>query len=160
MEARSFEEDLLPEEEERERSLILFRVGGDWFALPIEEVKEIHPLGRVTRIPNTPRGVIGIMNLRGRILTLYDLQTSLGGAKGPKGEEAHVIVLDLDPELDVGIAVDKIAAVRAAPSGELEVPLGSPSLPVPSLRGIAHVDEVAAGILDLRRLFPQIIEQG
>ncbi|MBI3990139.1 MAG: chemotaxis protein CheW [candidate division NC10 bacterium] len=160
MEARGIEEDLLLQEEERESSLILFKVGGEWFALPIEGVKEIHPLGRVTRIPNAPHGVIGIMNLRGRILTLYDLQTSLGGAKGPKGEEAHVIVLDLDPELDVGIMVDKVAAVRTAPSGELEAPLGSTSLPGAPLVGIAQMDEVAAGILDLRRLFSQIIERG
>lgn len=160
VEVRGFKGDLLSEGREQERRFILFRVRGEWFALPVTEVKEIHPLGRVTRIPNAPHGVIGIMNLRGRVLTLYDLQAFLVGTANPPGQEAYVIVLDLDPELDVGIVVDEVAAVRAVPSGELEAPLGSLSLPAASLRGVAPVDEVAAGILDLRRLFPHIVEQG
>jgi len=160
VEVRGFEGDLLSEGGEQERRFILFKVRGEWFALPVMEVKEIHPLGRVTRIPNAPHGVIGIMNLRGRVLTLYDLQASLGGTASPPGQEAYVIVLDLDPELDVGIVVDEIPAVRAAPSGELEAPLGSLSLPGASLKGVAHVDGVTAGVLDLRRLFPHIVEQG
>lgn len=160
VEVRCFEGDLLPEGWEQERRFILFKVRGEWFALPVTEVKEIHPVGRITRIPNAPPGVIGIMNLRGRVLTLYDLRAFLVGTASLPVQGTYVIVLDLDPELDVGIVVDEVPTVRAAPSGELEAPLGSLSLPAASLRGVAHLGEVAAGILDLRRLFPHIVEQG
>lgn len=137
--------------------LILFSVGGEWFALPIEEVKEIHPLGRITRVPNAPRGVLGITNLRGKVLTLCDLQACRGAPVGPKGEGAQVIVLDLDPELDVGIVVDGIGSIRAVPSEGLEAPFSSQSSSTAPLKGIVHVEEEAAGLLDLKRLFAQVI---
>ncbi|MEK7205464.1 MAG: chemotaxis protein CheW, partial [candidate division NC10 bacterium] len=69
------------------RRLILFQACDEWFGLPIEWVREIHPLDRLTRVPNAPAEILGILNLRGRVLTLLDL----GGCPGiPPGTRPNI----------------------------------------------------------------------
>ncbi|HYL81910.1 MAG TPA: chemotaxis protein CheW, partial [Candidatus Acidoferrum sp.] len=84
---------------------VLFQSCDEWFGLPIQSVREIHPLERVTRVPNAPKEILGILNLRGRILALFELGRCLGIPKGV-GVNTHAVVLDIgDPELQVGFAV-------------------------------------------------------
>lgn len=144
------------------RRLVLFRACDEWFALRIEEVREIQPLGRVTRVPNAPPEVLGIMNLRGRVLTLYDLGLCLaadGGARGG-GAPASVVVLDLhDPELEVGIAVQAIAQVKEVPARDLEAAAGARGIDSRggSLSALLEVDGRVVGLLDLGRIFGRLI---
>lgn len=159
----SFEEALeaIPEETEKEERLLPFRIAGEWFALRIEEVKEIVPLGRITRVPNVHAGVAGIMNLRGKIIVLYDIRVILGLEGRPNKRDSHVLILDLgDPELEVGILSEEISQIREVSRASLEE---APSLierdqPWSSnIRSIAYLNGKAINILDLRRTFLPLI---
>lgn len=135
---------------DRGRLLLLFKSGGEWFGLPIEEVEEVQPLSKITRIPHASGEVLGIMNLRGKVLTLYDLLALLQAPRRPPQEGDQVIVLNLDPELIVGIVVEGIGQVKEVPLDALE----SPFQPRPGpLKGTLDVDGIAVGILDLGKLF-------
>ena len=65
--------DLAESAPEEVRRVILFQACDEWFALPIGYVREVQPLERVTRVPNAPRAVLGILNIRGRVVGLLDL---------------------------------------------------------------------------------------
>lgn len=132
------------------RLLLLFRAGGEWFGLPIEEVKEVQPLSKITRIPHAPGEILGIMNLRGKVLTLYDLLALLQAPGRTVQEGDQVIVLSLDPELVMGIVVERIGQVKEVPFDALESPFQSRPGP---LKGTLDVDGIAVGILDLKKLF-------
>lgn len=136
------------------RLILLFRSGGEWFGLPIEEVKEVQPLSKITRVPNTPEEVLGIMNLRGKVLTLYDPLVLLQAPRRTVQEGDQVIVLDLAPELIVGIIVEGIGQVTEVPLASLESPLQSSLGP---LKGTLDVDGIAVGILDRRKLFADLV---
>lgn len=142
-------EEAAPEEVRR---VILFRACDEWFALPIVYVREVQPLERVTRVPNAPRAVRGILNIRGRVLTLFGLAECL---EIPAGSTpcTHVVVLDLgEPELRMGVAVQAIGGVRRIPVSAVEPPPprdGGPDC----LEGVFEVDGNVVGLLDLARLF-------
>jgi len=149
---RERETDEAPEELRR---LIVFRACDEWFGLPIEWVREIQPLERVTRVPNAPAEILGVLNLRGRILTLFDLAGCLGIPPGTQ-PSTHAVVLDFaDPELSVGIAVQRIAQVRELPASvvhpaERETPAGG-------LEGVFEMGGQVVSLLDLGRVFTRVL---
>jgi len=143
----AWESDEAPEELRR---LILFQACDEWFALPIAWVREIQPLEGVTRVPNAPPEVLGIMNLRGRILTLFDLATGLGIPPGTR-PPTHAVVLDFsDPDLHIALAAQRIAQVREVPAATVEAAARDG---VGALEGILGLDGRVVGLLDLGRVF-------
>jgi purine-binding chemotaxis protein CheW len=69
---------------------VVFRVGGLVCALPAGEVREILPAGPATRIPGAPEAVQGLVNVRGRLVTVVDAHAVLGQL--PSGESALLLV--------------------------------------------------------------------
>jgi purine-binding chemotaxis protein CheW len=99
------------------RRALLFRAAGEWFGLALERVREVCPVAPVTRVPRAPAAVLGVMNLRGRVITLLDLACCLGLTGRPEGR-GHVVVLDLeDPDLAVGLVADRLDQVVEVPGG-------------------------------------------
>jgi purine-binding chemotaxis protein CheW len=149
----AWEPDEAPEELRR---LILFQACDEWFALPIAWVREIQPLEGVTRVPNAPAEILGIMNLRGRILTLFNLATALGIPSGTR-PATHAVVLDLsDPDLHIGLAAQRIAQVREVPVLTVEAASRDG---VGALEGILGVEGQAVGLLDPARVFARYLSE-
>jgi purine-binding chemotaxis protein CheW len=151
---REREADEAPEELRR---LIVFRACDDLFSLPIEWVREVQPLERVTRVPNAPAGILGTLNLRGRVLTLFDLAGCLGIPRGTR-PSTHVVVLDFaDPELSVGIAVQRIAQVREVPASAVQP--AAREMGAGGLEGVFELDGQVVGLLDLSRVFARVLPE-
>ncbi|GIM45726.1 chemotaxis protein CheW [Collibacillus ludicampi] len=58
--------------------LVLFEVGNETYALPIEKVRSIETVQPIRPVPLSPQHVLGVMNLRGVVITVMDLRTMLG----------------------------------------------------------------------------------
>lgn len=153
-------EEAAEEAPEELRRLILFQACDEWFSLPIEWVREIQPLERITRVPNAPAEVLGIMNLRGRVLTLFELAGCLGIASGTR-PNTHAVVLDFaDQDVHVAMAVQRIAQVRGIPASAVEPPPPREG-GAGALEGIFELEGQVVGLLDLGRLFARsLVEWG
>ena len=157
--------DLVPIGREREadeapeelRRLIVFQACDEWFSLPIEWVREIQPLQRVTRVPNAPPEVVGVVNLRGRILTLFDLAGCL--VIPPGGQpNMHVVVLDLsDLDLCVGIVAQHIARVREVAASVVDSTAGD--MGAGGMEGVFEMGGQVVGLLDLSRVFARALQE-
>lgn len=100
-------------ERERLEHLITFRLQREWFALRVEEIREVVQRAPLTAVPNAPEHILGIMNLRGKVLTVFDLDSLLGLSSPLEKERSQVLVLSLpDPEIDLGFLVDQVAQIR------------------------------------------------
>ena len=148
------ETDEAPEELRR---LILFQACDEWFGLPLEWVREIQPLEGVTRVPNAPAEILGILNLRGRVLTLFDLAGCLGIPPGIQPNTRAVVLDFADPEINVGLAAQQIAQVRGVPVSALEPPPREGSLGV--LEGVFELEGKVVGVLDLTRVFARALPE-
>lgn len=90
---------------------LCFGLGEEEFAIPLLTVKEVMAMPEVTPIPQTPAHFLGIVNLRGSVISVMDLRLKLG-IKPSKSEETTVVILDLG-EMHMGIAVDRVNSVQA-----------------------------------------------
>lgn len=88
---------------------IRFSLGKEEYAIPLLKVREVIALPDVTPIPQSPSYFLGIMNLRGQVITVIDLNLKLGIEPSEHSEKV-VIVTDLG-QICVGIVVDSINSV-------------------------------------------------
>ena len=88
-----------------------FTLGTEEYAIPLLSVREVIAVPEITPIPYTPSHFLGIMNLRGQVISIIDLRKKLAIAPQAKSETA-VIICDLSP-LCLGVVVDSINSVLA-----------------------------------------------
>src|SRR3954468_20460028 len=61
-------------EPERAQSYVIFRLGGEGYALEVMRVQEVLDVGTLTHVPGGPKSLRGILNLRGHVVPVYDLR--------------------------------------------------------------------------------------
>jgi purine-binding chemotaxis protein CheW len=124
-----------------ERQLVSFTVANEEYAIPIENIHEIVQIPEhITKVPNSEQSIIGIMNLRDRILPLASLRRLLGLPEQQLNEQSRIVVLSMG-NLSVGIVVDSVKEVLRVSESVIE--------PVPS---ILLKDEKKSEISEICRL--------
>jgi purine-binding chemotaxis protein CheW len=119
---------------------VVFRVGGERFALPLGAVREVVvPQPPFARVPRVSEAVRGVMNLRGRVLPVVDLAPLVGLAPQPLvGGQGHVLVLEREKR-SLGFLIGQVMGVE---------PIVLPSLGDDRvLRGVVSVKGVAVSVL-------------
>jgi purine-binding chemotaxis protein CheW len=120
---RSFEkteEEKAIKEAKEERQFVSFLVAGEEYAIPIESVQEIVLVPEhITKVPNSESTILGIMNLRNKVLPLASLRRLFGFPEESLTEQSRVVVLSLG-ELSVGIVVDNVREVLRVPEALIE----------------------------------------
>jgi purine-binding chemotaxis protein CheW len=102
-----------------------FNLGDERFAIPLLTVKEVIAVPETTKVPFTPDYFLGVMNLRGQVLSVIDLRRRLGITAKAASSETAVIITDLG-FTHLGVVVDSINRVLAvegtdfAPPPEIE----------------------------------------
>lgn len=98
---------------------VTFQVAGETFAFPVELVQEILRVGTITRVPDAPYPVRGIVNVRGRVIPVVDLRLRLGLAAGDPGPAARVLIATLRGRV-IGLLVDAVAQVERVDRAQVE----------------------------------------
>jgi purine-binding chemotaxis protein CheW len=101
------------------RRLLLFRSAGQVFAVDADTAREILPVRPATRIPGAAPAVLGLVNVRGLLVTVIDAAIAMGavGAAPPGG--GAVLLLDVGAHR-VGLAVDEVLDLVAVDDAELD----------------------------------------
>lgn len=105
-------------EPEVEKRFLAFRLEGETFAVPVEIVREVLRVPPVTPVPRGPEHLLGVMNLRGQVVPVYDIKPRLQLKRTPMTcddvarapRDARFVVLN-DAEGDLCIWVDKVEDV-------------------------------------------------
>jgi purine-binding chemotaxis protein CheW len=101
---------------------IEFGLGEERFGIDVLTVQEILLPGElgVTPIPNAPPSLLGVINLRGKIIPCVDLRTRIGLPSRPFDDKTRVVMLKVDTTRIVGVVVDYLTEVREIPSERIE----------------------------------------
>ncbi len=105
------------EEEGEQIELVLVRLGREVYGLDAGFVLDIRPAGQITRVPRVPDWVAGVVNLRGRILSVLDLSRFFGLPE--EGDAGHLVVVET-PEMEIALLVDDVLAVEALPASKIQ----------------------------------------
>lgn len=109
-------------------SYVAFILGGEGYAVPVDRVREVLDEGALTAVPGGSAWLVGLCNLRGRVVPVWDLRGPFGLEQRPR--ETTPCVLMVEPEAAAGprlagLLVDRVSDVLDVPAGEVE--------PAPSL---------------------------
>ncbi|MCX8006538.1 MAG: chemotaxis protein CheW [Coriobacteriia bacterium] len=115
------------EEVAETRRLMLFRLGDETYAVGVEDVREIVSGFSVTRIPCVPAHVLGVINVRGEIVSVIDLAAVLNpgaAGQGVDSEDGSGIIVRSE-DVTAMLVVDEIGDIIEVPAASVEPPLSS-----------------------------------
>ena len=117
-----------------------FLICGDIFAVNVSMVLEVLQQQKITKVPNAPGYIKGIINFRGEVVPVFETRDKFGFTARSADDSYVIIVLDLSTEKDVfriGAIVDKVENVMAIPDNEIKpVPAMSKDFNSDFLEGI------------------------
>lgn len=155
---QSSNSDIITERREKQEGahtaqLIVFRLGGEEYALEIAQIKEVVPTPSIAKVPLTPVYVEGVANIRGNILAIVNLEKkfNLPPSNEYKGRQTYTLVIESE-EVQIGFLVHEVPNTLSIPIKEID---DSPALIQDSaqdshyIKGIAKVDNRLIIILDL-----------
>lgn len=125
-----------------DRQFVSFELAGEMFAVPMGPVQEIIRLPEVAQLPLAPAALLGLANLRGRVLPLMSLRRLLGLPDQDHGDSARALVIHCGQAL--GFLVDRVCSVLQVEDEQLE--------PARALGHVLHAESLAGLI---RRPNPQ-----
>lgn len=138
------------------RQYLSFLLGGEEYAVDILRVREIRGWEGATPVPNMPRYIKGMINLRGAIVPIVDLRERFSLEHAPYGPTTVVIVLQVvtgEKERTMGIVVDAVSEVHDIPDAELRsAPDFGGAVDTAFVRGLSTVDGKMVIILDIDEL--------
>jgi purine-binding chemotaxis protein CheW len=133
---------------------LAFSLKDEEYAVPLLSVKEVIAMPEVTPVPHTPPYFLGIMNLRGQVISVVDLRLKFGMKPNDnKEEEKGVIIFDFG-EFTMGAVVCSINSVLAFANAEIQPkPQVMSQVKTDYITGVAKRNEKLIVILDVVKAF-------
>jgi purine-binding chemotaxis protein CheW len=138
--------------EEAPTPWVAFVLAGEWYALPVGAVQEIIRVAEITRVPDAPAVVRGVVNLRGRVLPVVDLRLRLGLPPIDLDVTRRILVLPARGRW-IGVLVDSVSSIeRIRPSEIQPVPPDLLTLRSDYFSGVTQKDAQLFVLLDAERV--------
>jgi len=139
-----------------ELQLVVFNIGGEEFGVEIMNVQEIIRITNITKIPQAPHYVRGIINLRGKIVVVINLHDIMGTDSKEQDEDTRIIVVEMGDNV-VGFIVDSATEVLRLPKNSVE--------PAPAIianrvnteyvRGVGKIEDRLLILLNLQKILSE-----
>lgn len=128
---------------------VTFTAGGQSFSLDITHVREIRRWTQVTPLPHAPKEVLGVMNLRGSVIPIYDLSARFG--LGPTAESPrNVVVVAMFDNQTVGLLVEAVSEILSVRRDAIQdTPDIRSESTKQSITGVIPIEEGMTRVIDL-----------
>jgi len=132
--------------------LVSFRLGSEEYGVEILAVREIILLGPITRMPQTPPYVRGLINLRSSVIPIIDLRLRFGMPEQAATEDSRIMVVDVAGKT-IGMIVDAVNQVLRVSTDEIvPSPPAVAGLQCDYLTGLVKIDQRLLILLDIHKL--------
>jgi purine-binding chemotaxis protein CheW len=135
---------------DRELQLVIFTLAKEEYALSITAVQEINRLVPITKLPQTPDFMEGIINLRGRIIPVIDLRKRFALTIADATDDSRIIVVEIKGQT-VGIIVDAVTEVVRLQSDSIEPAPTAFAVDSQYIQGVGKLENRLLILLDLDR---------
>jgi purine-binding chemotaxis protein CheW len=134
--------------------LVSFNLDQEEYGVDVLKVREIIRVPVVTRVPNTPHYVDGVINLRGKVIPIISMRKKFGLMETENDKQTRIMVMDVDGEL-MGFTVDAVSEVIRISGSEIQP---SPAVVASGIdqeciAGVINQAERLLVLLDLEKMF-------
>ncbi|MCK5040074.1 MAG: chemotaxis protein CheW [Candidatus Aenigmarchaeota archaeon] len=136
-----------------ERQLVVFKIENEEFGVDINDVREIIKMEDVTKVPNTEDYILGVINLRGKIIVVIDLAKKLNLPVKEKDKNTRVLITDIHDNT-VGMVVDECNEVLRITGDKVEPAPSAITKKINSdyIQGVGILDERLIILVDLGKV--------
>ncbi|MEW5796057.1 MAG: chemotaxis protein CheW [Candidatus Zixiibacteriota bacterium] len=135
-----------------ELQLVSFNIGTEEFGVDILKVQEINRMVEITRVPQAPHYIEGVINLRGKVIPIVDLRKRFNLELKEHDKNTRIVVVDIGGTI-MGMIVDSVSEVLRLPADTIEPP---PDIVTgvnsEYIRGVAKLDDRLLIFLDLSKV--------
>ena len=156
--ARSLALEAVEEETSGRLALLLFRIGAEWYAVRLTAVREIFQEYDVTKIPCVPGFILGVVNVRGEILSVTDpaRMMGIGEIRSAEGVAPPAVVI-ADGDIATALVVDEIGDIMEVAEEALEGPVSIiDRSQAEFIAGSAVVEGSMVGLINVERILEPI----
>lgn len=137
---------------EKVLQFVTFSLNKEEYAVDILNVQEINRITEITKVPNSPAFVEGVINLRGKVIPVVNLRKKFGLEDKPTDDTSRIIIMEING-ITNGLIVDSVSEVLRVPSSIIEPPPPmSSDVSSNYIKGIAKLEERLIVLLDIDRL--------
>lgn len=131
---------------------ISFQLCGETYGINVMQVREVLRYTEIAPVPGAPHYVLGIINLRGNVVTVMDTRTRFGLATGAISDHSRIVIIEAENRV-VGLLVDSVAEVVYIKRSEIESPpkVGSDEA-AQYIHGVCNRDEELLILVDLDKI--------
>ncbi len=132
-----------------EVEFVTFSAGEQSFSIEITQVREIRRWSPVTALPHAPHEVLGVMNLRGSVIPIYDLAARFGLGQTPENPR-NVIVVAMHGGQTVGLLVEAVSEILSVSREQIqETPDIRSEMARQSITGVIPIENGMTRVIDL-----------
>ncbi|RNC72263.1 MAG: purine-binding chemotaxis protein CheW [Desulfuromonadales bacterium] len=133
--------------------LVSFKLDQEEYGVNVLKVREIIRMPSITRVPNTPNYIEGVINLRGKVIPIISMRMRFGLPDGETTSQTRIMVMDMEGEL-MGFVVDAVSEVIRISESEIQPPpaVVNSAVEQECLSGVINQTERLLFFLDLEKL--------
>ena len=135
----------------KELHIVGFRIGREVFGVPISLIHEIVRVPEITSVPDAPGYVQGVINLRGKIVSVVDLRRRFGERDIKPSKKNRILVSEMHGKL-VGLIVDSASEVIKIPESDVELPPVFDQGDLNYVTGVGKLNGRLIILIDLNRI--------
>jgi purine-binding chemotaxis protein CheW len=137
---------------------VTFTLGNEEYAVDILSVQEINRITEITKVPNSPDYVEGVINLRGKVIPVINLRKKFGQEEKETDDTSRIIIMEIQ-NITNGLIVDSVSEVLRIPSSTIEpAPPMSSGVSSTYIKGIAKLESRLIILIDLDKLLGEAVE--
>jgi len=131
---------------------VTFQLESETYGINVMQVREVLRYSEIAPVPGAPDHVIGIINLRGNVVTVIDTRSRFGLMPGEISDNTRIVIIEADKQV-IGILVDSVAEVVYLRSSEIDT---TPSVGTEEsskfIQGVSNRDGELLILVDLNKL--------
>ena len=142
--------------EEKKAKLMIFSLLEDYYAFHGEDIKEILPLGKITQVPGSHALILGIINVRGDIESVFDIHKCMGIPNKANSNQSRVVIAAKEG-IRSGILVDSVEDVIDVPDEAIKPPLSNMDASIKDfILGETNYKNKNVTLLDVGKIFKRM----
>ena len=137
---------------------VTFTLNDEEYAVDILSVQEINRITEITKVPNSPDYVAGVINLRGKVIPVINLRSKFDFEEKATDDNSRIIIMEIQGIIN-GIIVDSVSEVLRIPASAIEA---APSVASDTIsqyiKGLAKLDNRLIILVEINNLVEEAVQ--
>lgn len=119
---------------------VLFNLENEVYGIQVKKIREVLRVSNIRKVEGSPMYVLGVINVRGVIVTVFDVRTMFNMSRKDSDDLSRIIIVEIDEDHTIGLLVDCVLEVKDIPENKIEALSSTKDNPSRYIQGIAHYE--------------------